>query len=322
MRILRHYRDAPAEARGAVVALGNFDGVHRGHQALIADAKRLAAETARPLAALVFEPYPREFFRPSEPPFRLTSFRAKAQLLASLGVDVLFVLGFDAAMAGMAAQDFVLRVLKEGLAAHHVVVGADFRFGKGRGGDATVLAYMGEMEGFGVTSFAPVMAAGEKISSSQIRAALKAGQPREAARLLGHWWSVEGHVASGDRRGRLIGFPTANLKLERTLHPGFGVYAVRTRMPDGQARDGVANFGLRPSFALPVPLMEVHIFDFVGNLYGESIGVELVAYLRGERKFDGLEALKAQIAADSEAARVLLAEAPAVPALDPSPLGC
>jgi riboflavin kinase/FMN adenylyltransferase len=308
MRILRHYRNPPAEAKGAVVALGNFDGVHRGHRALIAQAARIAKQTQKPLAALVFEPYPREFFRRDSEPFRLTPFRAKARLLQELGVEFLIVLGFDAEMAAKPAQDFVMDVLCRELAVSHVVVGEDFRFGKGRGGDVSVLGYMGEMEGFGVTVFGAVVEDGEKISSSKVRAALKAGDPEQAAQLLGHRWSVEGHVASGDKRGRELGFPTANLKLEHTLHPAFGIYAVRARPADGaQTYDGVANFGIRPMFLLPTPLMEVHLFDFSGELYGELLTVELVAYLRAEQSFASLEALKAQMAADAQAARHILA---------------
>jgi riboflavin kinase/FMN adenylyltransferase len=314
MRILRHHHTVPAEAKGAVVALGNFDGVHRGHRALIAEAARLAREGRRPLAALVFEPYPREFFRPGDPPFRLTDFRTKAELLSGLGIDYLIVLGFDASMAAMLAQDFVADILVKALGVAHVVVGADFRFGKGRGGDTAVLSYMGAMEGFGVTVFPPLIENGEKISSSQIRAALSAGKPGEAARLLGHWWSVEGHVAPGDRRGHTIGFPTANLKLERVLQPAFGVYAVRARIAGLEGtREGVANFGIRPTFAVPAPLLEVHLFDFSGALYGRAMAVDLVAYLRGERKFAGLDALKAQIALDSDEARRILAAAAPVP---------
>ena len=314
MRILRHYRHPPPEAKGAVVALGNFDGVHRGHQALIAEAGGIARETERPLAAMVFEPYPREFFRPNDEPFRLTPFRAKARLLSELGVEFLIVLGFDAEMAGKLAQDFVIDVLVRELEVSHVVVGQDFRFGKGRGGDVTVLGYMGEMEGFGVTMFGAVSESGEKISSSKVRAALKAGRPEEAARLLGHWWSIEAHVASGDRRGHRLGFPTANLKLEHTLQPAFGIYAVRARTHDGKTHHGVASFGMRPMFQLPAPLMEVHLFDFSGDIYGEVLAVELIAYLRGEQIFADVEALKVGIAADCEAARRILAVTPSVPA--------
>jgi riboflavin kinase/FMN adenylyltransferase len=312
MRILRHYRNPPAEAKGAVVALGNFDGVHRGHRALIAEAEAIARRDGRPLAALVFEPYPREFFRPQDEPFRLTPFRAKAGLLAQRGIDFLIVLNFDAQMAGMLAQDFVMDVLVRELGVGHVVVGEDFRFGKGRGGDTTVLAYMGEMEGFGVTVFRAVAEDGDKISSSKVRAALKAGRPDEAARLLGHRWSVEGHVAHGDKRGRSLGFPTANLKLEHTLQPAFGVYAVRARRPgEAQIYGGVANFGIRPMFQVPSPLLEVHLFDFDGDLYGELLHVELVAYLRGEQDFPDLPALTTQMTQDAENARRILAQVPA-----------
>jgi riboflavin kinase/FMN adenylyltransferase len=310
MRILRHYRNPPVEAKGCVIALGNFDGVHRGHRALIAEAAAIAHDTGRPLAALVFEPYPREFFRPEGEAFRLTPFRAKARLLQELGIEFLIVLNFDAEMASKPAQDFVMDVLCRELEVSHVVVGADFRFGKGRAGDVGVLGYMGEMEGFGVTVFGAVSENGEKISSSKVRTALKAGHPGEAARLLGHWWSVESHVASGDKRGRELGFPTANLKLEHTLQPAFGVYAVRAR-PAGGAKtyDGVANFGIRPMFLLPQPLMEVNLFDFSGELYGEILTVALIAYLREEMSFPSIEALKAQMAADAKEARLALAAA-------------
>jgi len=321
MRILRHYRNPPAEAKGAVVALGNFDGVHRGHRALIAEAETIARREGRPLAALVFEPYPREFFRPKDEPFRLTAFRAKARLLAQRGIDFLIVLNFDAELAGMLAQDFVMDVLVRELGVTHVVVGEDFRFGKGRGGDTTVLAYMGEMEGFGVTVFRAVVEDEEKISSSKVRAALKAGRPDAAARLLGHGWSVEGHVAHGDKRGRDLGFPTANLKLEHTLHPAFGVYAVRARRAgEDRTYGGVANFGIRPMFQVPSPLLEVHLFDFDGDLYGQLLQVELISYLRGEQNFPDLEDLKAQIGQDAENARQILAETSGAPVSFPPPL--
>jgi riboflavin kinase/FMN adenylyltransferase len=202
------------------------------------------------------------------------------------------------------------------LAAAHVVVGKDFRFGKGRGGDVVVLGYMGEMEGFGTTVFAPVFADGSvKISSSDIRVALKAGKPDEAARLLGHWWRVEGHVAQGEKRGRGLGFPTANLKLEHTLLPAFGIYAVRAHLPDGRVYDGAASFGIRPTFALESPLLEVHLFDFSGDLYGALIAVEFIGYLRPEKKFETVDALKAQIAQDcDDAKRILSAVGDKVPA--------
>jgi riboflavin kinase/FMN adenylyltransferase len=306
MRVLRHYRNAPDWAKGAVIALGNFDGVHRGHRALIEEAAQIAAAGQKPLAAMVFEPYPREFFQPGTEPFRLTSFRAKARLMSEAGVDVLIVVGFDAEIAGKLAQDFVMEVLVHELAAAHVVVGEDFRFGKGRGGDTTVLAYMGLMEGFGVTVFPAVVEGAEKISSSKVRAALKEGKPEEAARLLGHWWTVESHVAHGDSRGRALGFPTANLRLESNLlAPKYGVYAVRTRHREC-LYGGAANFGIRPMFASPVPLLEVHLFGFDGDLYGELLQVELIAWLRGEMTFADVGALKAKMALDcAEAERLL-----------------
>jgi riboflavin kinase/FMN adenylyltransferase len=316
MRILRHHRNLSPETRGAVVAIGNFDGVHRGHQALMAEAKRIADAEGKQLAALVFEPQPREFFRPDVAPFRLTPFRAKAHLLSQQGVDILIVLHFGRELATMSAQDFVLEVLKKELACAHVVVGADFIFGKDRAGDAGVLSYMGEMEGFGVTIFAPVAAGGaEKISSTSIREALKAGKPEVAARLLGHWWTVEGHVAAGDGRGRGLGYATANLKLEHMLEPAFGIYAVRATVDETRKFDGVASFGIRPMFEVKNPLLEVHLFDFAGDLYGKHLAVQLIAYLRPEQKFETLDALKAQMAKDADEARIILASAKLVPEL-------
>jgi riboflavin kinase/FMN adenylyltransferase len=312
MRIFRHYTEIPDAFRGAVVALGNFDGVHLGHQALIGHARRHAEERGAPLGVLAFEPHPQEFFRPGGESFRLTPFRSKARLIGELGADAMFALAFDAQMAGKSAQDFVMDVLVEGLGAGCVIVGDDFQFGKGRAGNIAVLSYMGEMEGFGVDVFHPVNAVGgEKISSTQIREALKAGRPADAAKLLGHWWSVEGRVEHGDKRGRTIGVPTANMRLDDCLKPAYGVYAVRaTLYEDDRAvltRDGVANFGIRPMFETEVPLLETWLFDFDGDLYGKHLAVEMIAYLRGEAKFDGLEALKAQIAKDAEEARDALA---------------
>jgi riboflavin kinase / FMN adenylyltransferase len=319
MRILRHYRDVPADGRGTIAALGNFDGVHLGHRALLKEAARLAHEEGALFAVFVFEPYPREFFRPQEEAFRLTPFRAKARLLEEVGADVVLVFPFDAELANTSSEAFVLDILVKELSVKHVVVGEDFRYGHKRAGDATTLAYMGEMEGFGVTIIPHLTdASGTKISSSRIRSALLDGHPDEAARLLGHWWSVEADVTEGDKRGRTLGFPTANLKLEGTLPPAFGVYAVRAYIRGlGQPHDGVANYGLRPTFEAPYPLLEVHLFDFVGDLYGQLLRVELISYLRPEQKFSGLEALKAQLVADREAAKAILQHTGAFPALDP-----
>ena len=311
MKIFRHYEQVPDAFRGAVVAVGNFDGVHRGHRALIAEAETLAGERGAPLAILAFEPHPQEFFRPSPESFRLTPFRTKARLLAELGVDAMFALPFDAQMAAKSAQDFVLDVLVNGLGAGCVVVGKDFQFGKGRAGNASVLAYMGEMEGFGVDLFDPVAAEGtEKISSTSIREALKHGRPEDAARLLGHYWAVEARVEHGNKRGRTIGVPTANMRLLDCLHPAFGVYAVRASVVEDEkviARHaGVANFGIRPMFETPTPLLETWLFDFDGDLYGKHLSVELIAYLRPEMDLSNLDALKTQIAKDAEAAKAIL----------------
>jgi riboflavin kinase/FMN adenylyltransferase len=318
MRIFRHIAGVPEAYKGAVVAVGNFDGVHLGHQALIGEAGRLAAERGAPLAVMVFEPHPQEFFRPGNEPFRLTPFRIKTHLIAGLGVDAMFALAFDAELAQKSAQDFVLDILVDGLRAGCVVVGRDFQFGKGRAGDIAVLSYMGEMEGFGVVAFDAVTTeGGGKISSTGIRGALKAGKPEEAARLLGHPFAVEGRVERGDRRGHTLGFPTANMRLDGHMRPAYGIYAVRVAVMEEDRvvsrHDGVANLGIRPMYKSAEPLLEAHLFDFSGDLYGKHLSVELIAYLRPEAKFAGVEVLKAQIKKDCEAARA---------ALDRHPLRC
>jgi riboflavin kinase/FMN adenylyltransferase len=319
MKIFRHYNDVPAALRGAVVAIGNFDGVHRGHRALIAEAKIQAEARRSPLAVLSFEPHPQEYFKPSPESFRLTPLRAKARLLADLGVDALFALAFDAEMATRTPQDFVLNVLDTGLGISGAVVGHDFEFGRKRAGNLATLSYMGEMEGFTVTAFDAVTAhssheksGDEKISSTLIRQMLKQARPEEAARLLGHPWAVEARVEHGDARGRTMGFPTANMHLGHCLAPAFGVYAVRVNILEGDRavsrHDGVANFGIRPMYQVNVPLMETHLFDFDGDLYGKYLSVELIQYIRPEAKFANLDALIAQIAADAAKARGILAK--------------
>jgi riboflavin kinase/FMN adenylyltransferase len=312
MKIFRHYQDVPDACKGAVVALGNFDGVHLGHQALIGEARHLARERGAALGVLAFEPHPQEFFHPTPESFRLTPFRAKARLIAELETDILYALAFDAQMAAKSAQDFVLDVLVGGLGVGAIVVGEDFQFGKGRSGNTTLLSYMGEEEGFGVALFKAVAAEGtDKISSSQIRNALKQGRPQEAARLLGHYWSVEARVDHGDKRGRTLGFPTANMRLVDCLKPAFGIYAVRAKIIEDDkfvaTHDGVASFGMRPMFEVATPLLETYLFDFEGDLYGKHMAVELIAYLRPEAKLEDLDALKAQIAKDSDDARKALA---------------
>lgn len=313
MQIFRHHQDIPPPLRGGVVALGNFDGFHRGHQAVIRAAAAEAELLHAPLWVLTTEPHPRAYFRPGEPSFRLTPLRAKAHCLETFGVEAMLVLPFDPALAGMLAQDFVLDVLIGGLGITHAVAGYDYRFGKGRGGGVDVLRFMGDMEHFGVTIVAPITeengsTAPVVYSSSAIRRALQAGRVREATAALGHWWFIDGHVLQGDQRGRTIGFPTLNLGMDDYLLPAFGVYAVRVKLPFGQVIDGVANIGRRPTFNKADVTLEAHLFDFAGDLYGQVVSVELVDFIRGEQKFDGLDALKAQIARDCETARALLAD--------------
>jgi riboflavin kinase/FMN adenylyltransferase len=320
MRIFRHFGDVPPALKGAVVAIGNFDGVHKGHQALIAQARAEAQARGAPLVVLAFEPHPQEFFRPRPDSIRLTPLRIKARLLSELGVDALLALNFDIEMARSSPADFVKNILLDGLGASGVVVGPDFEFGKGRAGKFSTLKEMGAAQGFSVTCFDMVTTSNVKISSTRIREALKAARPEEAASLLGHWWAVEARVEHGDGRGRTMGFPTANMHLGHCLAPAFGVYAVRVTILDNDKpvsrHDGVANFGIRPMYQTQVPLMEAHLFDFEGDLYGKHLMVELISYIRPEAKFDGLDALIAQIARDATQAREILAETGAPPMLD------
>ncbi len=308
MRIITALDRVPLTARGSVLAIGNFDGVHLGHQALLAEARARADEMGAPAAVLTFEPHPRSFFRPAGgTPFRLTPFAAKARALARLGVDTLFQAQFDAVLAAMPAQTFILDLLLEQLGAIHIVVGYNFCFGKARSGDSAVLRHMGAMEGFGVSLVGAVRSpAGSPISSTAIRRHLEAGEVTAAAAQLGRPWAIVAPVEQGDRRGRTIGFPTANLRLGEHLVPALGVYAVDVVMPDDSIRWGVANLGRRPTFDQTEVKLEVHLFDFAGDLYGAELEVRLIAHLRAERKFSGLEALTAQIAQDCLAARAAL----------------
>ena len=310
MRILRHYKDVPETLRGGAVALGNFDGVHRGHQEIIAKALRLAQELEAPSAVVTFEPHPRQVFKPDCEPFRLTPFGVKARLIEALGVDVLFALPFDLDFAKLSAEEFVLDVLTKGLGLRYLVVGDNFRFGKGRSGDIHLLGELGRSNGFGVTSVPLITAKNdEAYSSTLVRHYLKNGNPTRAALLLGRYWEIEGEVEKGDQRGRTIGFPTANVGLGETLQPAYGVYAVRAAVENGNEvvwHAGVANLGLRPTVAGTQPRLEVHLFDFSGDLYGKTIRVALVDHLRAEQKFADLESLKAQIEVDSRRAAATL----------------
>ncbi len=306
MRIFRDWRDLPDDARCATVALGNFDGVHRGHAAVLR-----AAHAARPdatLAVLTFEPHPRELFRPDDPPFRLTLSAERADALAALGVVLLYELPFDHRFSLMSAEAFVTDVLHTGLAAKHLVCGPDFAFGHRKGGDTAFLSARAEALGIGLTLVPPVADAEGPLSSSRIRRALRDGYPEWAAAELGRPWAIRGEVMHGDHRGRTIGFPTANIALGRHLEPARGVYAVTVRLPDSSTLRGVANIGRRPTVnAGTESRLEVNIFDFAGDLYGAELTVALHSYLRPEQKFAGLDALKAQIAADAAEARRLLA---------------
>lgn len=323
MQVIRHYSHVPVEARGAVVAIGNFDGIHRGHQAVVARAASLADEMGVPLGVMIFEPHPREYFNPDGPNFRLTSFHSKARLLERLGVDILYVLSFDSAMANKTAPDFVLDVLARGLGVLHVVVGYDFTFGRGRSGNVGVLSWIGLMEGFGVTVVEPVVrprdeeGAGEIYSSSRIREHIKAGEMRKAARLLGHWWSVEGHVRHGDQRGRELGFPTVNLDLGRLVTPALGIYAVWAEIqgtgPGGGERvqrvyPGAGYIGTKPTFTNASVQLEVHLLDANDELYGQQLRVSFIDFIRPDAVFADAKKLKAKMAEDCAEARKILSE--------------
>lgn len=311
MRLFRHHTEVPVEARGAVVALGNFDGVHRGHQAVLGEAARMAVQLDTTLAVLTFEPHPREYFAPGRPSFRLTPFRIRIRHLEATGADYVFVLHFDAELAGKSAEAFVVEVLSEGLQAAHVVVGYDFVFGAGRRGNADLLRDLGRLHGFGVTSVAPASTeTGEVFSSTKIREHLRAGRPLSAAMLLGRPWEIEGRVEHGDALGRQLGYPTANVALGDYLLPALGIYAVKAGIDEGRGTvwlDGVASLGTRPTVGGTRVQLEVHLFDFAADLYGRHLRVALIDYLRPEKKFDGLPALTAQIAEDCREAHRALA---------------
>ncbi len=312
MLLLRDFGDVPEALQGAAVAIGNFDGVHRGHQALLAACRSEAERQGCPFVALTFEPHPRRVFNPDTPPFRLTPFRSRVRRLRAAGVEALFCLRFNQALYGRAAEDFVRDVMVDGLGVRHVVVGYDFVFGRQRGGDVEFLQRAGETYGFGVTVLEPVTHGDDVCSSTIVRVNLESGRVRRAAELMGNWWEVEGRVRGGDQRGRTLGFPTLNLHLDAdALKPSLGVYAVHVSIVGKEGgetwRPGAANLGRRPTFDGTGVVLEVHILDYSGDLYGRRVRVAFVEHIRPERKFDGLEALKAQIDADCGAARGILA---------------
>lgn len=307
MRIIRDYHFVAPEDRGASAAIGNFDGVHVGHQSVI-DLARKAGPDA-PLGILTFEPHPRAFFAPASPPFRLMSAEARANRLEKLGIDRLYQLNFNAALATLTPQDFARRVIAEGLGLSHVIVGADFRFGKDRAGSAEDLVRFGAEMGFGAT-IAPLMGEnGTTVSSTAIRTALTDGRPRDAAAMLGHWHRIEGEVIGGEQRGRELGYPTANMSIDGLHPPAFGVYAVLVDVltgPHAGSYHGAASLGVRPMFGENRANLETFVFDFSGDLYGATLSIGLVDFLRPEAKFDGLDALIAQMDADCATARARL----------------
>jgi riboflavin kinase/FMN adenylyltransferase len=296
----------PGHLRGGIVALGNFDGFHRGHQAVVGRAVARARDERRPVIVATFDPHPVRHFRPDTPPFRLTTLDQRARLFAAAGADAMLVFGFDAALASLSAREFAQQRLVDLIGAGGVVTGEDFTFGKGRDGNVAVLAELGAELGFSVDTVSPVAAEGEVVSSSRIRDALREGRPREAAALLTRPFAIQGVVEGGAKLGRQLGYPTANIRIGAYLRPRYGVYAVRGRLADGRVLDGVANFGIRPMIDPPEELLEPYFFDFSGDLYGQMVEVQLIDFLRDEAKYNDLDALKAQIARDCEDAKAAL----------------
>jgi riboflavin kinase / FMN adenylyltransferase len=312
MIVLTGVASVPAPARGAVLAIGNFDGVHRGHQALLQAARREAARLGAPAGVMLFEPHPREFFQPDKPHFRLTPLRRKLELLEQLGLELAVVLTFDAELAGMPAEEFIDRIVVNALAARHVVIGYDFRFGKNRTGDPETMRRAGDTRGFGVTVVAQVGEAGEVFSSNAIRAELAQGDVAGAAQMLGHWWRLSGRVIGGFKRGAGLGFPTANLALAPGTALAHGIYAVRVHV-DGKIYPAAAYLGTRPTFDDGAPMLEVFLFDFDDDLYGREIAVEFIDFVRADAKFASIEALKQQIASDCARAQAILKTAGPLP---------
>ncbi len=312
MQVYRSIDALPAQARGGVFAIGKFDGEHRGHRIVI-EAAQIQARAEGALAGVIcFEPHPREIFEPDHEPFRLTPEAERIIVLRELGLDVHVVLAFDDGLRRMSAERFIDEVLVAGLGVRHVVVGYNFRFGHKRLGDVALLRARGQGAGFGVTEVAAAADLdGAPLSSTRARALLARGQPRAAARILGRPFEIVGTVERGDQRGRDLGFPTANLALGRYLRPAYGIYAVKAAIDRGEAGppqwiDGVANLGIRPMWRTEQPVLETHLIDFSGDLYGKSLRVRLMAFLRGEARFDGVDALIAQMTRDTQNAKRLL----------------
>lgn len=309
MRIIRDYHFVSETDRGASAAIGNFDGVHLGHQSVIDIARREGGKIGAPLGVMTFEPHPRQYFAPDAPAFRLMGRAARAHRLEKLGVERLYELNFNAALSALSPEDFARKVIHEGLGLRHVVVGADFCFGKGRAGNVEDLQAFGAKLGFGVSIAELLEGHTGEVSSTAIRTALSDGRQRDAAAMLGHWHRIEGKVVGGEQRGRELGYPTANMNITGLHQPKFGVYAVLVDVLEGPHKGtyhGAASLGVRPMFDGEIPNLETYIFDFKGDLYGTPLSVGLVDFLRPELKFDGLEALIKQMDADCREAQQIL----------------
>ncbi|KGM86363.1 FMN adenylyltransferase/riboflavin kinase [Roseovarius mucosus DSM 17069] len=310
MRIIRDYTYVTDADRGASAAIGNFDGVHIGHRSVIEMARSAGQRIGAPLGILTFEPHPREYFAPDAPPFRLMGREARAHRLEKLGVERLYEINFNAGLAALSPRAFAENVIRDGLGLRHVVVGSDFCFGKGRAGNAAMLEGFGREMGFGVTIATLLEGESGQVSSTAIRAALSAGEPRAAAAMLGHWHRIDGPVIGGEQRGRTLGYPTANMSIKGLHPPKFGIYAVLVDVLDGPHKGqyhGAASLGVRPMFQGEEANIETFLFDFTGDLYGANLSVGLVDYLRPEATFDSLEAFIAQMDADCLRARAILA---------------
>ncbi len=307
MRVIKEWKGLMARDRGAAVALGNFDGVHRGHQQVIALAAKAARAAGLPLGVISFDPHPRRIFQPEAPAFRLMRPAQQARGLEALGVDLFYVLPFDEEMKGLSDQDFARLVLHEGLDVRHVAVGFDISFGKGRTGSPATMRTYGERFGFGVSVAEAVADTdGEKYSSTGVRDALREGRPEDAAAILGRPFAIEGPVQRGRQLGRELGFPTANVHLDDYVQPRFGVYATRTRLPDGREIPGVANIGVNPTVGEVAPLLEVWLFDFDEDIYDQTIETDLITFLRPEAKFGSLQEMVDQVMRDADQARKIL----------------
>lgn len=306
MKRLFHDQPVPDKLKGAIIALGNFDGFHLGHQAVVGRAVQRGAHERRPVIVATFDPHPVRHFKPDIPPFRLTTLDQREELFAHAGADAMLVFRFGAELASTTAEDFVVKLLGQHLGAAGVVTGEDFTFGKGRGGNVDVLRDLGASHGIIAETVGAVLLDGTRISSGRIREALQAGDPHVATQQLTRPFAIRAEVIHGDKRGRDFGWPTANMKLGPYLRPAYGVYAVRVRLPDDSEYDGVANLGHRPMFE-PDELLEAHLFDFEGDLYGQEVEVALHHYLRPEAKFETNDELIAQIGKDAEEAKRLLA---------------